>query len=221
MPDLIPIVQWDRNPKSGQVQGEPPYFYLTPLLFFPEFIQWNPMQAKGSAPAIVDRSTDPNSRIAQRARSGNRTDPYPGNQQWFISYVEHLNFVCVLFDEAGDQIGEKPIVISFARGEHKAGREFASLVKSRRKPIFGCRFKATVAKRSNEKGNWYGFDLTNADDEIGPWIQDAEQFAAYQAMHVELNENYKASKIRVDYDDDVIDNNGGATTDTFDPQAAM
>lgn len=202
-PELIPIVAWKRHPTTGQPIGENPTFVIVPLFFYPEYAMWNPYPAfaGGSVPAIIDRTLDKNHRIAQRAKSNNRTDPYPANKEWAISYVEHLNFMCRIFLN-GEPL-EKPVVISFARGEHKAGRDFAALLKMRKCPLFGGRYSATVVKRIKDDYNWFGLEISNPNDGGSPWITDPDEFANYQELYNEFLEAYTKDRIRVDYENDL------------------
>ena len=75
------------RPKPDQV--EPMLF--TPLFFFAEFVCWNPRDLKGSVNAIRDRSFDPNSDVAMRARDPRaRVAPYPEDSNYEIQYAEHV-----------------------------------------------------------------------------------------------------------------------------------
>jgi len=187
--------------------GEP--FYFTPILFFPEFVAWNPLETRGSEPAVLERSFDPKSQVAERARSEKlRQVPHATLPGKFISYVEHLNFVVVLYGE--HEAAGTPMILSFARAEHKHGSNLCSLIKMRRAPIYGCQFQAIVGQRNNNKGNWLGIDVINpaGDSGVTPFVNDPARYAALKELHDEYKKAHDAAALQVDYeetDGDAVD----------------
>ena len=183
--------------KDG-VMGE---FAFVPLYFFPEYCVWNPIQLKGTEPAIIERTTDVNSPIAVKAlNAGLREEPHPVHKQYKVRYVEHLNYVVQIIDHA-EMTGEVA-VLSFARGENFAGRKFAGLIKMRRAPLFGCKFVATVAHRPGTgKGDWYGLDV---DNHVNPWVEDENEYARLRALHKEFRQLHEANRLRPDLSDEEL-----------------
>jgi len=120
LPQNICILEMPRDKKGNPLVDTAVPFIFTPLFFFPEFCVWNPLEEKGNVPAIRDRSFDPNSDIARRARDFKaRTMPYPGKENLEIKFVEHLNFIVAVHGI------EDACVLSFSRAEFSAGQKFA------------------------------------------------------------------------------------------------
>lgn len=201
VPQMIlvsPIKKDDRG--RGLPEGEP--FFFTPIFFFPEWCLWNPLETKGTLPAIRERTTDPKSPIAVKSKNqATWFEPCPESPEHECRYVEHLNFVVVLRGE--HEMAGIPVVMSFSRSEHRYGSSFAALLKMRKAPIFGCQFQAQVGYRTNAKGQWHGIAVTNPAGETGitPFIQDEQTFRLYEGLHKEMKLAYEAGKVQVDYDD--------------------
>ncbi len=179
--------------EGSSTLGDSPGFDFVPLYFFPEWIVWNPIASKGTLPPIRNRTTDPSDPIAVKARNFDlREEPCPDMAGEKIRYIEHLNFVCSLVD------AEEPVILTFSRGEWTFGRNLCNLIKGRKAPIFGCRFHAVLGKRTNEKGNWWGLNIENADS---PWVEDAEDYERNKKLYQECAELNAESRIRVDHED--------------------
>ena len=180
------------------VMGE---FAFVPLYFFAEYCVWNPIELKGMEPAIIERTTDVDSPIAAKALHANlREEPHPTHPQYKVRYVEHLNYVVQIIDHA-EMTGEVA-VLSFARGEHRAGRQLAGLVKMRRAPLFGCKFIARVSHRPGTgKGDWFGLDV---DNHVDPWVDDEDEYARLKALHEEFKRLHEANRLRPDLSDEEL-----------------
>lgn len=192
---------------------------FTPLLFYVEWCQWNPMELKGSAPAIRERTTDPRSPLAAKAQNQKTwMEPHPENPGLFVRNVEHMNFLVMLHIDDPD-LNRMPVLMTFARGEHRTGRSLCNLITMRRAPIFGGQYMFTTSSgqdsnppRVNPKGSWAGFDIENHPDPHVP----ADLYAKYKQEHLALSEAYAQSLIVADHDyedyatvtedGDVIDN---------------
>jgi hypothetical protein len=185
--------------------GKP--FHFVPIYFFAEWIAWNPLKTKGTLPAIRERTFDADSPLAAKCKNPklwlegcNEAAPNEDGTKQKIRNCEHLNYICLLLNNP--ELEGIPVVMSFVRGEHKAGTRFAGLIKMRRAPLFGCQFQAAVGYRTNIAGQWHGYDVCNPDEGSGvaPLVQDKATFEAYTALH----EQFKADhgKIRVDYDNE-------------------
>jgi len=196
---LIASVEMDGDGRPLN-HGEP--FRFVPLFFYAEWCTWNPYELKGSLPAIRERSLDPASALAEKARTpSKRFEPCPesasGKQ---CQNVEHLNFVISLVGD--NPLAGTPLVISFCRAEHYAGSTFAALIKMRKAPLFGCQFEAATRHRTNAKGNWFGIDVSNPAKESGVafFVEDQETFERYRSLHDELKQAHRDMAICVDYE---------------------
>jgi len=195
----------DENKKPTKA-GAP--FVFVPVFFFAEYCAWNPLSMKGTLPAIRERSLDPKSDIARKSRNPDTREercPESKDPKDLIRYQEHLNFVCVLLN-TGETSGV-PLVISFARAEHSSGRNLASLIAMRSAPIFGCIFEAHAQLRQNQKGSWYGLDITNPSvaSGFGGHVTDEAQYNALKKLHVEMKEAHARNLLVVDHDDNELD----------------
>lgn len=185
-------------------------FFFTPLIQYPEYLTWAPIEMKGQVPAVLDRSIDPASALARKAtnRSTWIEENYvfgEGDERKVIKkvrHVEHITFIVVVHGDFGLQ----PCVMSFSRAEHKTGRNFASLLQMRNADVFGCVFQATVSStaRTNEQGSWHGWDIENpsADAAFEPWIKDEALYEQFRQLSIGFEEKYQNDLIRPAYDAD-------------------
>jgi hypothetical protein len=185
--------------ENGKPTGEPGHFKIVPILFFPEWIVWNPLESRGSEPAIHDRTFDMNSPIVAKAKNPQlRKEKHPTLEGKFRQYTEHLNFLCMVMSAEGDL--EEPALLSFARTNHAAGSKLASLIKLRKAPIYGCIFDVFIVPQKNEKGSWYGFEVANPSN--GPaFVSDEALFNRYQEIHREMKELQAEQRISLQYED--------------------
>lgn len=194
------ISEMPRDDRGRPLEGASSTFLFVPILFYPEWITWNPIELKGQEPAIRYRTTDPSDPVVAKARDAKlRTEPHPadGSGLLKIRHCEHLNFLVVLHDHP---LGEEPCIMSFSRGEWRAGSRFASLIKMRHAPLFGCIFQSSVSLRHGQKGDWYGIDVSNPTaDGISSWVTE-DRYDVYKSLHTEFNEAYKDSRLRAQYD---------------------
>lgn len=192
---------------AGFTDGKQPAFFFTPVMMWPEWICWNPLETQGTLPGIRDRTFDSKSPIAIKARDKNKRKaercpelPSKNGKDLFLNYVEHLNYIFMI---DGDGPGRGvPIAYSFERGEHFAGTTFNALVGTRGAPLWGCRFQAVIRSRKNADGDWYGLDMENPS-EGSAWI-DPTQAQRMEAIHKEFLKNYEEQLLRVDYDDEML-----------------
>lgn len=175
-------------------------FKFVPLFFYSEACTWTPIEKRGQMPAILDRSTVKTSQLYQKA--SNR-DLWEEEIQWEghtvkVQHVEHLVFIVTLYDHP---LQGEPMIMSFAKGEFGTGCKFASLVKIRKASPFACVFQCKVSDepRKNNKGSWYGLDITNPDIDTPPWVSE-EQLPALEAIHDDLATSFKKGLIRADHD---------------------
>ena len=173
-------------------------FRFTPVFFFAEWVIWNPIQMKGSLPAIRERTLDPRSDIAMRSRTKDlRQAVCPENSNFKLKYSEHLNFMVALHD--GPYAGTG-IAMTFASGSHKHGVRLCNLIQMRKAPIYGCVFQAQVRWEENQMGDWWSIVAENPALESGPQWVPAEEFETFKSLHLELKEMHE--KLLIDYTDD-------------------
>lgn len=201
------ISEMPRNKKGRIVEGARSMFQIVPVLFYPEWLTWNPIELKGTTPAIAYRTMDPNDPVAAKARNANlRSEPHPTSPKLNIRHVEHLNFLVVLYKHP---LGPEPAILSFSRSGWKYGSKFANLIKMRRASLFGCIFDVVLAPRHNDKGDWWGFDVTNPESGSS-WVKK-DEYEVFKELHIKLNESKE--KLRAQYEV-VTENDPAAVTPT-------
>ncbi len=182
----------NKNRPTGECEG----FLFTPLFFFPEWIVQNPIQLRGKAPFIRERSLDSASKIAQFAKNPSlRVQPHPTDDNMQIRYTECLNFIVSIPGIEGSPI------MTFARGSHGKGSAFCSLAKQRKAPLYGCVFQAHLTEMKNDQGSWWVLEIANPDGKQSPWVDDEEQFAENKKAFEELKQAHLDARIVPDYDD--------------------
>lgn len=171
---------------------------FTPIFFFPEWITYNPKEIKEQHGSIRERTFDENSPIAFKSKNkATRTEPCPEMADKLITHVEVLNYAVVFYI---DDIPTEPAILQFKSGEHSVGTAFNTLIRSRKAPIFGCVFEATIGFRTNSKGQWFGVDVSNPQER--PWVSDSQMYAAFKEEHERFQEFYDANAIIIEDDDD-------------------
>lgn len=209
VPDNILVMDVARDEKGNVVVGQTKPFIFTPVFFFTEFCLWNPLAMKGKLPAIRDRSFDQNSSLAARARDfKNRKMPCPESPEHDCVFCEHLNFIIHVHGF------KEQAILTFSRGEFKAGQNFAALVKMRGVPLYGNIFAANLAYRKNDKGNWFGLDISNPSGGESPYVGE-DAFKAYARLYQEYAKLYEDKLIEVHYEDDPIDATVSEAADTM------
>jgi len=181
--------------------GKGEVFVVTPIFFFVEWCTWNPLELKGKSPAILARTLNPQHEIAQKAKNPDlRKETHPDHPEYQLRHVEHLNFLVMLGGgELADSLKGEPVILTFARGEHAAGRRFCSMAQMRRAPIYGCVFEVHTALRENSLGSWWGLDVSNPGPEVEPWV-DAPTFEEYKAAHLRFKELHERQLVQPDYE---------------------
>lgn len=191
------ILQPDQQIVYSVKTGEPVPF--TPLLFYTEWCIWNPLKTKGQLPFIRERSTDPNSLIAQKSRNPDaRKETCPEMPSEFLRYVEHINFLIQLRTPDAPVL---PVVMSFVVAEHNTGRKFCNLIMQRKHtpPLYAGIYEVKTSRRTNAQGNWFGFDITNPS--VGDAWCTEEEFELFREQHILLSERLKSGEIKPDYEE--------------------
>ena len=197
-PQMIPLV-----PIGGKLAQKGPIWHFCPIFYYLEWCLWNPIELKGNKRVIEERTCDPASPMVTKARDPKlRAELIPGEvdekgNPLSRRYVEHINFVSVFLDE--HDIGETPIVLSFSRGDHFSGSNFAALIKMRQAAIFGCRFQANAALRPDPRNDWYGIDVENPSDRQ-PWVT-ADQYDRFKNLYQQLSEAHSKGILKTEYEE--------------------
>jgi hypothetical protein len=197
-------------------------FHFVPIFFYAEYITWNPRSA--GMVAIRDRSIDPTSRIAIKSRDPKQRvencpdAPLKNGKPQEMKHLEHLNYVFMVVDPE-HELFNFPLTLSFASGEHKAGSNFNTLLTMRRvKFMYACQFAAKLAKRTNEKGEWFGIDIDNPAEASGvtPFIQDEARFQQLAEFYKTFKGYYEQRLLEVDMADLEAADEAGAARDEKD-----
>lgn len=188
-------------------EAEPGFFHFVPLFFFVEFAKWADLRAT-SGPMILDRSHDPTSQLAIKAKDFTKRnemydghDKLPENERNYYRYVEHLRFIGMIY---GDHpLVGTPVTLSFERGEWGQGKNFISAVTLRRQTVDGApsaiplwaqvwklmpKFREPDASRK-----WYGFGFEPAEQAI---IAEDEADAML-ALHNEFKSLFEQQRLMV------------------------
>lgn len=185
-------------------------FLFVPQLFFVEYCLWSDRRDT-QAPSILQRSYDPASDIAKRAADKDRRfevyeghEGKPERERWMRRYVQHFCFPGVIYGD--HSLAGTPVVLSFERGEFGQGRSFIGACNMRREddgnggkikvPLWAQVWALNSALRSNDQGNWYGFDYEGAG------VISPDEAPAFKQAHLELSEQHAANRLRVDHGDD-------------------
>lgn len=206
MPAQALVAQYDKE--------NPDKFHFVPLFFYPEWCTWSPYEMRGKLPMILERTLDPKSELARKAKAPKlrqESMQYEG-QDIMARHVEHLNFIISLY---GHPLGVDNMILSFQKGDHGAGIRFNSLIKMRDASIYGAVYEAVVSKRPGAKGEWMGINISNPTVEgVSPWVTE-EEYAILKTKHKELAESYKKGLLLADYEDQSVPEETGETDGEF------
>lgn len=152
-------------------------FSFTPIYFFADFLCMNPVEVRGQVPFIRERSLDPNSTVAKKARAFIK-EPYPENKAYQIKYVQNLNFCVIVHSE---DIPETPIAMSFNRGTFKVGQSMNGLILDRKgAPPYVLRLRGITRMTPGKPPNVFpALDIKNDTD---PWVTE-EQAKRFEGYH--------------------------------------
>lgn len=181
MPDERIIVDFDR---AEQASVKPIIF--VPIFHFVEFTVDNPIEIHASHGKIRQRTFDPTSDIAKRAQSRDKSVRQfvcPEMKDKMCKYVVRLNYLWFLLTSEGEEPVNAPCMITFKSTGMNDARSLNTLITARKKPIYGCQFAAEVGSRSNDKGKWYGVNITNPPVGVSPWVEDPELYGSLKQAH--------------------------------------
>ena len=185
-------------------KGEP--FLFVPLFFFKEFCKWKDLKDKEGS-AILERTFDPTSDLAKRAQDKLlRKEKYEHHDDWYFRYVEHLNYVGVIYKH--ESFGTAPLVIGFSRGSHGTGRSFATAISMRKirneeqvftPPLWSQVWEMKVEKRTNQNSqSWWGLGFGN------PNVSYIEQEEAplFKQAHLDHKKLFQENRLKVEVDEE-------------------
>lgn len=190
------------QPQSQVLAGKEQPLLITPLFQFTEWVVVNPIQLK-DLPSIHDRTIDPKSPIAVKAKNRNtwyedipgRINEETGNP-WQRRNVENINFVCMVHNV--EEVKDTPVVFSFSKGRWRDGSDLCMKIRQRKAPIYGCVFELTSVLRENASGNFWGQTVANPTQHDA-FIQDEEQYKLFKELHEKFDSLH--GEIEVTYDD--------------------
>lgn len=201
--------------------ADEPFFFI-PLLMYPEWVTWSPYELKDQLPTILDRTLDPNSELAAKAKDRNRwfeRDYHHGDRiigdsardnddPWGkpVRHVEHLTFIIALANPA---YGYVPCIMSFSKGSYRIGRNFCNLIAFRNADLYGCIFKAYVDSTPvpNPKGSYHALRIENPgpEDEYGPWVTDEPTYDKLAELAMSMSSAYAENRLRATYDSEEVE----------------
>lgn len=194
---LVAEMPYDEATRRHGDAGMP--FNFVPLFFYPEYFVFNPINLKQLA-TIRDRSTDPKSEIAGRARNPNmREMPCPEDAKEVVRFVEVLTYIVHV--TTVELLWGIPVSMTFMRGEHKTGTKFSGDIMLRKADIFANVFQANTAHRVKDRFNWYGYNI-NAPLQGSQWVENPEEFEFYKSLYQDLAAAHAANLLQTDFDDD-------------------
>lgn len=202
------------RPGDALVAKKGEAFSFVPQFFFPEFCKWADRR-DDEGQMILDRSLDPMSEIAKRARNAElRSEVYPedankpADKQKRFRYVEHLNFPGVIYGKS--DLAGTAVVLSFSKGEFATGSNFIQAIRLRREtievdgqpvsmkvPLWAQVWSFTPALRQKGEKKWWGLSFVPAETSV---ISPSEA-PGFQASFEELKELHRMKKLGTDYED--------------------
>ena len=207
--------------ETGQATKQSERVSFTPLSFYREWICRNPLNVK---PFIRERSRDPNSVIARKAKSfdqsiSNEFHPdHPGDPKKMMKFCETLNYISLLHGVEGYE--DKVVIVSFSVGSYKNGKDFGTLLSMRRlpngasAPYYMCNFELFSEYSTSTNGDVY-YALQASNPSTGPGYPPKEDIARNHQMFKDLkvvNDAVKAADIAA---------NGSAPQLIVEPQAVI
>lgn len=189
--------------KSADKQSD--IIRVVPLFFYPEFLHTSPMDT--DEPFILERSTDPDSKLALRCRGQFDKREYT-TENGIYRYLEVLNFIVSIWYP---EHFTDPVLVTFKRSDFAEGRKWCKIASIPKNPVtkkhipcFGQVFNLCCSPRKKDKFNWYGWDVASATTENGlvELVRDEQMFRYGQMMHKEFTDAHAEGKLRATYDDE-------------------
>ena len=204
--------------------GQP--FWVTPIFMYTEFCVWNPYGLKGQLPVIRERTFDPNSPIARKAKSRKEEELYAicpeapkgkqGDQLYKLRYCEHINWLAALrFNkEKPDHPAHRhiniPILFSFHHSGFFEGRNLSTLIINRGVHTFAGQYQFVTEDKTNSKGTWKGFTITNPslDSGMSSFVENEEEYQNFESVYNRIQMQFAAGEIYSgDFSEDLEEEN--------------
>lgn len=191
-PGDVLVAQADQRSGSGDE------FAFVPIYFFTEYCKWSDLNDTDN-PAIVDRTFDATAEVAKKAQNPNeRFEDYGDGSGKKYRYVEHLNFVCFIYDES-HPLNAEPFILDFSRGEFQTGKNFINKLTMRKMPLWAQVWVGSPAHRDRgPQRKWWGVDVDVHSEQ--PHIQESEA-EFFKAAHEEFKDLVQQRRIIVDRED--------------------
>lgn len=142
---------------------------IVPLMFWLEWIEWNPDRAAPKDKKVLARSTDPSSELAKMAEHYVEVDTPKGKR---LRVTEYYNFIVLAPSYTGNY--EDAFMINFSKSSHRTGKSWLNkLMKAKirvgdasiRAPIWAHAWELST-KNENKDGNVYSMPIIGAGEMI-------------------------------------------------------
>lgn len=190
--------------KIGDLQTE---FSFVPLHFFPTYCCFNPWDLKDRIPYIREQSFDEDSTVGKKALAF-IDEPCPEDKKYNIEYRRVIN-VFMRIEGIDDPNVPDFITGIFNKAEYITGQKIIDLVTKRPADRYVQRYNAISKWKQDKKGSHHGLDVRNSPD---MWVPEAN-VEAYRAMYVKLKEIVDSRQLKIDMDDQDMNQNGGNPAD--------
>jgi hypothetical protein len=201
-------------------------FYVVPVFFHMEWTCMNPLETSATLDMFRERTTDPNSETARKARDAKlrKSEKCPempkskDGKDLFLHYVEHFVFIMMLVQNKS--FSGMPLTISFQRGEWGVGNGLLLKLKARGADIFGCVFECRVPEkeRHDDKsgGDWYGLDIDNPSSPgcPAPYVRSIDEYKQLEELHDQLAAQFARGELMSDLGQEDVDEVSTAAGET-------
>lgn len=138
---------------------------VVPLMYWLEWIEWNPDRSAPKEKKIIARSLDPQSDLAKQASMYVEIDTPQGKR---LKVTEYYHFIVLIPSYSGNY--KDPFMISFAKSSHRCGKQWLNkLIKAKIKigdslvkaPIWANQWELS-SKKEQKGGNTFAFSVIGA-----------------------------------------------------------
>jgi hypothetical protein len=103
---------------------------IVPIMFWLQWIEWHPDRNAPKSQRLIDRSTDPNSKLAVRAGRFEKVKKPDGKEM--IAVTEYYNFIIALPELTGNF--DELFIFGFSKSSHKVGKLWLNRARKLRTP---------------------------------------------------------------------------------------
>lgn len=142
---------------------------IVPLMFWLEWVEWNPDRSAPKDKKVLNRSLDPSSQLAKMAENFVEVDTPKGKK---LRVTEYYNFIVLIPSYSGNY--EDAFIINFSKSSHRTGKAWLNkLMKARiklgdtfiRSPIWANEWELTT-KNESKDGNVYSLPIIGSSNMI-------------------------------------------------------